>query len=325
MKKTIWKLLYKFLLAGIPLWGLMAFTYFFPMNYMAIEYSMWAEERDYVSTDLEDAKVLIIGDSRAKSGLMPEFLSPSTYNIAVGGTTSIEMYYALKTYLSTHTAPESVIIIYAPYHFCDIDNWGQTLYYNYLSLGQLAEVYKNAAPYKDPVIFADNAFSDTLSYKLRLPSKYLAAEYNAGFIGRKADNLAKYAQVRAARGYTAFGTDPGNDGVNYETHHEVFDQSPLVEAYYYKLLDLCKENQIQIIIEQSPINQASYDVLSPDFTKGYQSFMGRVSAAYPEAVVNDAIYPYDNKYFGDNNHLNPSGAKVFTQEIRDKYSDLFTP
>lgn len=322
MKHPVWKLIYKFILIGIPLWLLMLYTWIFPLNYMAVEYSMWAEEKDYVKNGAA-AKTLILGDSRAKSGLMPTLLSEDTYNMAVGGTTSIEMYYALDNYLDHHNAPEDIVIIFAPYHFCDIDNWNQTLYYNYLSPAELAEVYTNAFRTKDPVVLSDTWFADTLAYKLRLPNKYLAAEYNAGFIGRRQENLTKYNQVRKDLGYTAFGTDPGNDGENYETHHEIFDQSALVKQYYFKLLNLCRENRIRVTIEQSPINQASYDVITEDFWTGYYGFLDETASRYPEFVINREVIAYDNKYFGDNNHLNPDGAKIFTQEMKQKYPEIF--
>lgn len=327
-KHPVWKLCFNFILLGIPLYILIAYTFFFPMHYMAVEYSMWAEEKDYVNAKngaeaLPDARTLILGDSRAKSGLRPKELSDSAYNMAIGGATAIEMYYALENYLSCHGAPENAVIIFAPYHFCDIDNWGQTLYYNYLTIPELFDVYKNALAFHDPVVFANNFFTDSLSYRLRLPNKYLSAEYNAGFIGRKGENTAKYDSVRADAGYTVFGNDPGNDAGNYETHHEVFDKSPLVESYYYKLLRLCAENDIRVIIEQSPVNQASMDLITEDFWNGYHAFLTEVGQAYPSVAINKDVTAYDNRYFGDNNHLNEGGAVIFTKEMKEKYPEIF--
>ncbi|MDD3413171.1 MAG: hypothetical protein PHY47_04150 [Lachnospiraceae bacterium] len=323
MKHPVWKLIYKFLLIGIPLYLLMLYTYFFPMNYMAIEYSMWAQQKEY-SKSGNAANTLIIGDSRAKSGLMPTLLSEDTYNMAIGGTTSIEMYYALNRYLDHHTAPKNIMIIFAPYHFCDIDNWGQTQYFNYLTTPELLEVYQNALKFDDKVVLAGNPITDMISYKLRLPNKYLSAQYNALFFGRRNDNLSKYQSVEKDLGYSAFGTDKGNDGENYETHHEIFDQSLLVESYYYKLLQLCVDNDIRVFIEQSPVNQASYDLISNDFFDGYHEFLSEVSATYPSISINSEVIAYDNQYFGDNNHLNPDGAKIFTDSIKKKYPEIFS-
>lgn len=328
-RHSVWKLCFKLILAGIPLYLLMLYTFLFPMNYMAIEYSMWAEEKDYVNKEngaenLPTANTLILGDSRAKSGLRPKELSDSVYNMAIGGATPIEMYYALENYLENHPAPENAVIIFAPYHFCDIDNWGQTLYYNYLTVPELLDVFKNAASFNDPVVLADNFLTDSLSYRLRLPNKYLAAEYNAGFVNRKNDNLEKYNSVRRDGGYTVFGTAPGNDAGNYETHHEVFDKSPLVENYYYKLIGLCLENDIHVIIEQSPVNKASMALITEDFWDGYNQFLADIETAYPSIIMEKEVIAYDNRYFGDNNHLNEDGAVIFTREFKEKYKELFS-
>lgn len=316
MKHPVRKLIIRLFIVSIPLLIMMLFTLIFPLHYMAVEYSMWAEEKDYTLHG-EAANTLIIGDSRAKSGLIPALISTdenTVYNMAVGGTTSIEMYYALDTYLKNHPAPDHAVILFAPYHFCDIDNWNQTLYYNYLSIPQLSEVYYHAIQFHDPVILADNWFTDVLSYKLRLPNKYLAAQYNAGFIGRYADNQSKWNSVRNDLGYTEFGTDAGNDGANYETHHEVFDSSALLVYYYDHLLTLCDENDIRVTIAQSPINQASYDLITDEFWQGYHEMLSEEATKHPNITVNYDVVPYDNKYFGDNNHLNKEGAIKYSKE-----------
>ena len=40
------------------------------------------------------------------------------------------------------------------------------------------------------------------------------------------------------------------------------------------------------------------------------------------AAAGEDVPVYENRYFGDNNHMNRSGAEVFTAEIRPKYSFL---
>lgn len=319
MKKSCVKLFLKFIILGIPLYAFMLYTLLYPMNYMPIEYSMWREEKDYVESSA-NAKTLIIGDSRAKSGIQPLLLEDeNTYNMAIGGSTPIEMYYALEEYLSHNEAPERAIIIFAQYHLCDIDNWGQTQTYNYLSGDELLEVYLTALKNNETKLLGDHFFTDTLSYKLRFPNKYLSSIYNARFNGRYTENKNKYDSVRADRGYTVFGEDEGNDGVSYETHHPEFDSSKTVLLYYDKLLNLCKDNGISVIIEQAPLNETSTAQVSEDFLSGYEQFLQEIEQKYPEFTVVHEIPEYENMYFGDNNHLNKRGSAVFTQYIRDKY------
>ncbi len=316
------------ILLAIPLIIICVWCTFNPMSYMAVEYAMWAEERDFVRQSGNDPDILIMGDSRAKSSYLPEILSDdsnrSIYNIAIGGTTSVEMYYALSNYLETHKAPSEVILTFAPYHFCTMDNWQQTLYYNYLTVPELAEVESRVTKLGgDETTRYSGWFADLVSFRLRLPNKYLDAVYTARINGNLESNTEKYKAVQKDLGYTEFGSDPGNDRPNYETHHATFDSSPLVLDYYDRLLSLCADNDIHVTIAQAPINEASSPLISEAFRAGYNDLMTSVQEKYPSFTVETEIPVYDNKYFGDNNHLNRRGAEKFSREFRDLNNSLF--
>ncbi|MCR4892393.1 MAG: hypothetical protein K5989_09465 [Lachnospiraceae bacterium] len=352
--KTLLRLIRNFILLSIPLLIIMGYTFIRPMSYMAVEYTMWQEEKDFVHAKAgapsseragekdpgndkagpaegpERIHTLILGDSRAKSGILPAILGggdgKGIYNMAIGGATAIEMYFALENYLDCHQAPENAIIIFAPYHFCDIDNWQQTLYYNYLSLGEVLRVESDALRLgENESIRYPGSIADLLSFRLRLPNKYLDAIYQAGLHGRAGENREKYDSVRRDRGYTEFGTEKGNDGLNYETHHSYFDYSPLILHYYDKLLSLCEDKGIHVIIEQSPINEASHAVMQKAFVEGYQEFIQSVADQHPSFTVISEIPVYDNLYFGDNNHMNRSGAEIFSTALSKRYSDVIKP
>ena len=321
MKGTI-KLFTRFVILGIPLYVMMLYAALRPMAYMPVEYAMWQEEKDYVESG-KGADVIIVGDSRAKSGIIPELLGEDvdSYNMAIGGCNSIEMYFAVKRYLAAHEAPGEALVIFAPYHFCDIDNWGQTMSFNYLDASQLLSVYADAARLEETDKLGEHFFTDVFSYKLRLPNKYLASMYTARVNGRLPENSAKYDSVRADKGYTQFGDEEGNDKLNYETHHEIFDTSPLVTLYYSRLLEELEAAGCSVKIIQSPVNTASGEAITEEFYKGFSSMMEGIKADHPDFTVETEVPVYDNKYFGDNNHLNRAGAEVFTAEIRERYFD----
>ncbi len=324
------KLVRNLILLAIPLIILCAWSFRNPMSYMAVEYAMWAEERDYVNgkSDSPEPDMLIMGDSRAKSSYLPGILAENSgrkiYNIAIGGTTSVEMYYALSNYLDNHSAPKDVVLTFAPYHFCTMDNWQQTLYYNYLTLPELIETETNVSRLGgDETTRYNGWFADVVSFRLRLPNKYLDAVYTAGITGNFESNMQKYESVRQDLGYTEFGSNPGNDRPNYETHHKDFDSSELILYYYEKVLDLCEENDIHVTMAQAPINEASDPLITDAFRNGYNDFLESVKSSHPDFTVETEIPVYDNKYFGDNNHLNRKGAEKFSKEFRDSHAELF--
>lgn len=318
-KKGIVRLVKNLILLGIPLYILMFYAYTCPMKFMPVEYTMWREEKDYVKTG-QSVDTIILGDSRAKSSIMPKELGDeSVYNIAIGGCGPVEMYYALDNYLENHDAPKRAIIIFAPYHFCDIDNFGQTQNSNYLTTGQLMEIYSKALSFEETDRLGEHFFTDVLGYKMRLPNKYLASIYNARVNKREAENMDKYNSVRGDGGYTEFGSEDGNDSLNYETHHEYFDYSQLVLYYYDRLLERAEAAGIEVIVEQAPINVASSEVIKEEFVTGYVQMLTDMENKHRGITVIKDIPVYENKYFGDNNHMNKKGAYVFTEEIKEKY------
>lgn len=314
------RLVKNFILISIPLILLCILAYVFPMSYMTVEYVMWDEEFENSESPYMAAKTLIIGDSRAKSSVLPAMLHEDTYNIAIGGATPIEMYYAVENYIEHNGAPENAVVVFAPYHFCDIDNWDQTLYFNFLSADEIAEVYFRGLNTKDPIVACKGRIPDMLSCRLRLPSKYLAQMYESKLVGRKQENLDKFNSIRADLGYCEFGSADGDDGETYEVRHETFDYSPLVVYYYERLIDMLDENNVNVIIAQPPINQASADALHQEFADGFTAYMRDIASRHPDMEVLPELVVYPNSLFGDSIHVNRKGAEVFTGELK-KYME----
>ena len=97
----------KIILVFLPLILVWVFLAPFPFSYMDGEYSYYREGRDYRTgkTRMAEADVLVLGDSRAKSAILPELLdelggSKNCVSLAQGGSTSVEAYYALTEYIS---------------------------------------------------------------------------------------------------------------------------------------------------------------------------------------------------------------------------------
>ena len=331
------RLLKNFILISIPLFMIILLAFFTPMYYMTEEYVLWRQEKDYVNQNVmsyvnytkpdtiplpkagSPVETLIIGDSRAKSSIIPKQLKPDgdIYNIGIGGATSIEMYYAAGNYIKSYGAPKEALIIFAPYHLCDIDNWDQTLFNNYLTVGEISQVYKEAYRYKDEEILRKGYLTEELSFRLRLPTKYIAQMYDARLTGFFSRNKERYGSVSDELGYCEFGKDPGNDGVNYEVHHEYFDSSPLVLHYYDKLLKLLTENGVKVKILQAPINEASSKAIHTAFVNGYEEFLSEIKEKYKDIYIMKELPVYENGYFGDNNHLNRSGAEKYTDWLKN--------
>ncbi len=324
MKKDLLRLFRNFILLSIPFLGAVLYAFLCPMRYHSPEYPMWAEEKSFIRTAGSDPSTLILGDSRAKSSVMPSLLGQDVYNLAIGGTTAIEMYYAFRNYLKEHEAPSHVILIFAPYHFCDIDNYSQTRYYHYLSLPEEAGLSLNAflAGGEEAVLHA-GWLSESLSFRLFLPNKYMSEILDAPAGGNTAENTALFCKIRQEGGFSSFGTDEENNLENYEVHHETFDSSELVLNYFERLLSLLEKAGTEVIIEQAPINPFSHEHITGDFYEGYDRWLSETQKRHPSCTVVHEVPVYPKEAFGDNNHLNRRGAERYTRELKKKYPELF--
>lgn len=141
---------------------------------------MYRQQQDYVQGKTGTAaRVLIVGDSRTKAGMDPALLWEGSYNIALGGTTPIEGYYALKEYIETHAddLPQTVVIAYAPMHYMDVDTlWTRCIYFHTLRSADFSDLVSRAKSFQNTEhILIDHCRLEYLQYKFYMPNKYATA------------------------------------------------------------------------------------------------------------------------------------------------------
>ncbi|MBO6015972.1 MAG: hypothetical protein J6P60_05230 [Lachnospiraceae bacterium] len=323
MWKDIFRIIKKLAVLLVPIYVLLPlYCAFFPMYYMDDEYAMYRQQREYCLQETEDDKeIIILGDSRTKAGLVPEVLSENSYNLALGGATPIEGYYSLREYLQHHDAPKTIILAYAPMHYMDVDTlWTRTVYFHNMDRDDFFEILQNAKNcQKKEKILLPHYGLEYAMYALYLPNKYATALKKSGFVFRHRQTVTKYREMKEQRGHTLYGTENGSGGVNGEAHESDFEASDVIDLYLDRMLDLCREEGISVILEQLPMNETSYSILQPDFKTHYKEYMAGIADAHPEALVNAGFCCYNNEYFGDADHLNAEGCEVYTQFIREKY------
>lgn len=326
MWRQIGRLFIKFIGIVLPVFGALSlYCALFPMWYMDGEYAMYRQQKDYVTENQDYNRVLIIGDSRTKAGFIPDGLSGDCYNLALGGTTPIEGYYTLKEYLKNHPAPEYVVLAYAPMHYMDVDAlWTRNIYFHVMNPEDAEELFGIAAGFEDKEkILREHYRLEYAMYRLYMPNKYCTALKNAGFIGRHAFNEEKYSQVRNGRGQCYFGLADGSGDINGEAKESDFSSSDVVTFYMQRIFDLCSENNIQVVVEQLPMNETSRSILTEDFKEHYRDYMYELAVANPNVRIFGDFYMYPNDYFGDADHLNPVGAQAYCNFMKERYPDIF--
>ena len=324
------KFILKCIIAALPIAAIVIFTYAAPMCYMDKEYPSWKYTKEVSSGKIGEQHydTVILGDSGAMSSFIPDMLSDSAVNLAVGGGTSIEMYYFLKEYLEQHDKPEQVVIMFQPFHYFNIDNYEtRTMYFKALSVEDARDLYTVAKECGTESVYkGEESFWNELSCRLALPTKYLPAITAARFVGRYKDNISSFSNLVDSKGYGSFGELDGCDEISYECSYSGIERGPdmyLLLTYFIKLNELCQSNDIACLLLQPAINEASFEQLNPDYLADIYGLYNAIGQSSPGMIVEDELRVYPNELFGDVSHLNRKGAKIFSQEIKEKYSGVF--
>ena len=318
--KTI-RFLAKCILAALPAIALIGFTLLCPLCYMDEEYPAWDLTKQVAAGREYDGKsfdTVILGDSGAMSSIMPNLIDGSCVNLAVGGATSIEMYYFFEEYLQNHEAPKTAVIMFAPFHYWHIDNYEtRTLYFKAIPAGKLYDLYKNAKSCGADSVWKKGRLSDELSARAGLPNKYLPALNAARFTGRRSANTAAYADLEQSFGYGGFGKLTECYDESYETSYEdmeITGDAKLITLYMQKLLRMCNDHKIHVRLIQPAVNTATFEGLNEHYYGSYRNYIKEMSQVCDDMEYETELRVYDGKYFSDTSHLNREGAEKFTKE-----------
>ena len=318
------KFLAKCIAASIPAIALIAFTILCPLCYMDEEYPAWrfsqlvSEGEEYGGSGFE---TVILGDSGAMSSIKPALWETSCVNLAVGGATSIEMYYIFEEYLKNHDAPKQAVIMFAPFHYWHIDNFEtRTVYFKALRLKDLPELYENARLCGAKSVYRKGFVTDELSARCGLPNKYLPAINAAFFTGRLQQNTKAYSDLVSSFGWGTFGDLKECYDESYEVSYEDMEidgDAKLITLYMQKLLRLCDDNNIHVRLIQPAVNTATYDGLNEHYYGAYRNYIKELSTVCPGMEYELCLRVYDGSLFSDTSHLNEKGAEKFTREVMD--------
>ena len=293
----------------------------FPMYYMDDEYPYWKQQKDYVNNNGECNDIIILGDSTTKAAFCTDCDDNlSIYNLALGGATSAEMYVTLRNYLKAHDKPKTVVMMFAAKNLVSHPKfWDRTIYFNFYSWSELEELYKKGQELNDPFWTEDGVELKLLKYYFKDPNRYLAAVNNSSFFGRYSENVNLYEQLERDKGWMSFGTSDGAYGENFISTLESFETGSMEDNYIRRIIELCGENDIEVIVEQPPVKASAIGEIRENVLSEYEGYFLQLQQDYPYARVNTSLAYYDNVYFGDEDHLNRKGAEMYTAEIIDKY------
>ena len=303
---------------------------FFPEHFTIGIYGLLDTQRNYLQNDHTSNRVLIIGDSIAQSAYLPEILSDDTYNLGIGNETPVDGYYRLTEYLENHPKPDYILCSYNPIELVKQDAfWTTTMYERGITFEQAKAIVQDARHFNaDSGIIRDHMLLQAWAYQYGFHID--SAKMVLKGIAKNATDETCYENYRnqcewvtAHKGHWKHymsggsGTDINGNVAN------PFAVTEMGDCYMRKIIDLCQENDITIIMETVPINHSSFAAMIPEYRNGYESYCRTLAQDYPDLIINGQIAYYDDACFCDSLHFNADGTEKFSYAIREKYSYIF--
>jgi len=263
-------------------------------------------------------KYLAMGNSH---NCVNTFILENSFNYGAPGESYIQSYYKLKYILEeTNKKPENVIL------FIDMSSFngvlGDRLEYNsywikYINYFELARV-KNDRKVLNKWV-EGRFFSYAGNYKdIKLSFVYLV----------KIKELNLHNGYRPHRDFKNF-TDVKNKYREAKKKVDIYLKrdsyfDPVLQYYFESILELCLENDINVILVRIPVTKEYYEEASIGIP--LSDLYGKIEDSYRKFDNVSMVLDYHDlyfdhpEYFFDADHLNPRGSDLFTTRLRD---DIF--
>lgn len=314
-KKIVIKLLKKAILLILPVY-LLWFLYveYMPMYYNSPNNTRWYFIKKYLEKEyvIPKSDFVFLGESRVNAGINFTKI-PNSYSFASGGASSIEMYYIIKKHLKNYSKPKKIFLSISPRFLSEIFAFYPYFIRNKLiSFSEMQEICSNLessdktlgkAPMRK---FLLNKFNYLIYYQNDVKENNVFGAYDTN--QKMIDEMIKRRGGRFHPNLKKISSE-----FNEETKYKHFKPSKIITTYLDKIFNLCKEKNIDIEFFFMPMNESSYNSLNLDFCKEYKSYMRNFQKKYPEFLISDSIYFYNDGFFGDASHLNKKGKEKFTK------------
>lgn len=293
---------------------------YFKFSYMNVEYPMWRHVKNIIHTKSNNQLDLIsLGDSRLKAGLKPNLMNNKSLNLAIGGGTSYEAYYILKTYLKNNPAPKQLLLSFAPFHMQGMDVfWNRTVKFDFIDYFYFRDLVNTSKNFKDnslkKVIFRHNY----IFYKLNV-NNYILDFKRAK--RQKKKNIKVMDYVKKNNGNHFFGTAEETLSNNGSKRYSNFNYSKVLDFYLNETIKLAQNAGIHVMYYTMPYNQASCDELQPTFKLEYDNYLKDLSKNTGITLLNNGINCKPNSYFGDSSHLY-RGADAVSKDIINRINNI---
>lgn len=289
--------------------------------------TMWQEKVRVAELERQAPELLILGSSRFMHGLMPNEMTaqispaPSAYSYALSGMHPMGFLILLERHLAHHAPPKTVLLEFSPNHLnYDVD---ATYASPYLSvLYNRRDLWRSLHWDPDATIAAE-----WFSYRLLPTARYRQGLDNFAsrtLIERRPPteyhdrNLTIQKQFADLNGYRPWKTNPLPDEWKPKRENltaAAFQPRPAMTDAFNQILQVCAKHKIKCAIIPAPLpNESVQHRRDTGYEAAFMNWLTQTIASQNFVTIHP-IVAMPHHFFCDPTHLNPTGAKTFSQNL----------
>lgn len=269
--------------------------------------------------DLTDSiDVLILGSSHAYRSYYPPILESNFYekktvfNFGSSAQSPVTGYFILQEILQKHKPEMVVIDVYIMALSSDDQLENGRFNYNEIKKGNA----KND--------FFKNGFSFAEKIKLSLfPTEVYRKHFKAKMSKLMGRNYLPVGKGNYDKKGFVFNQDTLNfSKLKYDNQFARFDIktdniTAKNEEYLQKIVDLCQENRISVVLMSAPMPEESIKNIKnyAEISQWFSDFGKREKVLYFDFSIDRILEIKDTEHYYDDDHLNFAGAKIYSKKV----------
>jgi hypothetical protein len=306
--------------ALLALGGVWTYTETRGMHFLESGYPVWKAKHAMLhNCDL--GKLVVFGDSRADSSVIPQRLPVQATNMGLAGSTPLENYFYVKSGVGCKQFAGSVMLSFSPGAFEIVQPWlwDNAVRYGILGWTELSQIRDNAALLKDDSYanvrtqLGMTGLLRDLLYAARFPAVYFNSLVEGRILQRFEQNQAKFLEVQKARGYPTYGKGALH---GMDEAKKAFKPLPLQKFYFERTVRMLDKKGVDMQFLITPMNAEAAQSRESGYLRGYMDYLQGLAKKYPHFhLLQESVPVWSGEYFGDGIHLNRAGAEKLSDGL----------
>lgn len=271
----------------------------------------------YLTEHQQHIEVLAFGSSQMKDALNPVFMQTSTLNLASGDQhhdTDFKLYKSISKRLPNL----KTVILEVSYSHFELphngnDFWKNSVYLNYYDVN----CFNRPVWIKDQLLFLSNPHF----FSAQLVNNYVTHETSSGFNQFGFDTLNFEGRFKNLA-YDEARITKSNFKINKTPNLEIFK---INSDLFIEMLETISNDGYEIIVVTIPMYTAYLPARNPEILHRRDSLLTLIGERIPNVSIlnleEDTLH-FNVKHYWNQSHLNPNGAKVFTQLLQKQLDEL---